>query len=252
MSHEERAKSTEKRLFSIEHGVILGMGGSSQNSNLRTFMLATLNLHPRAGGAIFLASGFTFDPTWSKRGKMASIERYHHGPAEYHFCPRCGASLELRVVKTNEPKRLVCRKCSFIFYLDPKLVAGTIFTLEGRVVLIKRGIEPSMGKWVFPGGYVDRGETVKDAAIRETKEECALDVRLGSLLGVYSYPYTTSVIVVYAAEIVGGELKAGDETVEARAFESSDIPWEELGFESTRDALQDYLKPISSPSEHRP
>ncbi len=99
-----------------------------------------------------------------------------------------------------------------------------------------------MGRWVFPGGYVDRGESVWDAAIRETEEESNLNVRLRSLLGVYSYPRSPNVIVVYAAEVVGGELKAGDESVEAKTFAPSQIPWEELAFQSTRDALKDFLR----------
>jgi ADP-ribose pyrophosphatase YjhB (NUDIX family) len=99
-----------------------------------------------------------------------------------------------------------------------------------------------MGKWVFPGGYVDRGESVRDAALRETKEESNLDVRLCSLLDVYSYPRSPNVIVVYAAEVVGGELEAGDESVEAETFAASQIPWEELAFTSTRDAVKDYIR----------
>jgi 8-oxo-dGTP diphosphatase len=165
-----------------------------------------------------------------------------HGHVEYRFCPRCGGGLERRVVKASEPKRLVCQACSFIFYQDPKVVAGTVFTLNGGIVLLKRGVEPSMGKWVFPGGYVDRGESVQDAAIRETKEESQLDVKLGALLNVYSYPRSPNVIVVYTADIVGGELAAGDESVEAEAFDPAKIPWGELAFDSTRDALQDYIK----------
>jgi ADP-ribose pyrophosphatase YjhB (NUDIX family) len=96
--------------------------------------------------------------------------------------------------------------------------------------------------WVFPGGYVDRGESVADAAIRETKEESNVDVRLLSLLNLYSYPGATSVVVVYAAEIVGGELKACDESTEARTFPFSEIPWDELAFRSTQEALRDYIQ----------
>jgi len=123
---------------------------------------------------------------------------------EYRFCPRCGGGLDRRVVKANEPKRLVCQACSFIFYQDPKVVAGTVFTLDGGIVLLKRGVEPALGKWVFPGGYVDRGESVQDAAVRETKEESQLDVKLGPLLNVYSYPRSPNVIVVYTADVIGG------------------------------------------------
>jgi len=174
---------------------------------------------------------------------MTSALHHHtHEPIEYRFCPRCGGDLEKRIVKPTEPKRLVCLNCSFIFYQDPKVVAGTIFTLDGRIVLLKRGVEPAMGKWVFPGGYVDRGESVHEAAIRETKEESQMDVKLGPLLNVYSYPRSPNIIVVYAAEAVGGELGAGDESVEARVFAPAEIPWNDLAFDSTRDALKDYIQ----------
>ncbi|MBI4488996.1 MAG: NUDIX hydrolase [Deltaproteobacteria bacterium] len=173
---------------------------------------------------------------------MPPSKGHDHAPVEYRFCPRCGGGLEGRRIKATEPERLVCQQCSFIFYLDPKVVAGTVFAIENRVVLLRRGVEPAMGKWVFPGGYVDRGESVRDAALRETKEESNLDVRLCSLLDVYSYPRSPNVIVVYAAEVVGGELEAGDESVEAETFAASQIPWEELAFTSTRDAVKDYIR----------
>jgi 8-oxo-dGTP diphosphatase len=175
---------------------------------------------------------------------MADEHHQHHahGHIEYRFCPRCGGDLDKRLVKPTEPKRLVCLNCSFIFYQDPKVVVGTIFTLNGGIVLLKRGVEPALGKWVFPGGYVDRGESVQEAAIRETKEESQIDVKLGALLNVYSYPRSPNVIIVYAAEVVGGELAAADESVEARVFAAAEIPWQHLAFDSTRDALRDYVK----------
>ena len=176
---------------------------------------------------------------------MASEKHEHlhaHGHIEYRFCPRCGGGLDKRIVKASEPKRLVCQSCSFIFYQDPKVVAGTVFTLDDGIVLLKRGVEPALGKWVFPGGYVDRGESVQDAAIRETKEESSLDVKLGPLLNVYSYPRSPNVIVVYTADVIGGELAAQDESVEATTFLPSQIPWAELAFASTKDALRDYIR----------
>lgn len=177
---------------------------------------------------------------------MASDHDQHHaqhghGHIEYRYCPKCGGGLDKRVVKANEPRRLVCQACAFIFYQDPKVVAGTVFTLEGGIVLLKRGVEPEIGKWVFPGGYVDRGESVRDAAVRETKEESQLDVKLGPLLNVYSYPRSANVIVVYTAEVVGGVLTAADESTDARIFSPNEIPWDDLAFASTRDAINDYL-----------
>ena len=167
---------------------------------------------------------------------------YAHSHIEYRYCPKCGGGLDKKIVKSNEPRRLVCQACAFIFYQDPKVVAGTVFTLNGGIVLLKRGVEPAMGKWVFPSGYVDRGESVQDAAVRETKEECLLDVRLGPLLNVYSYPRSPNVIVVYTAEVIGGTLTAADESTEAEVFAVNAVPSDELAFDSTKDALNDYIR----------
>jgi ADP-ribose pyrophosphatase YjhB (NUDIX family) len=161
----------------------------------------------------------------------------------YRFCPVCGHALEPRVLKPAEPKRLVCTNpsCGFVFYLDPKIAVGTIIQLPQGIVLVRRAIEPGYGKWVFPGGYVDRGEEITLAAIREAKEESGLDVRLDRLINIYSYAGRTPIVVVYAASYLGGELMVDDEGLEAKAFEPEVIPWDELAFRSTYEALGDYL-----------
>jgi 8-oxo-dGTP diphosphatase len=161
----------------------------------------------------------------------------------YRFCPACGGTLESRLIKAGDPARLVCTRCEFVFYLDPKLAVGTIIRDEhDRVVLVRRAIEPGYGKWVFPGGYVDRGEPLQAAAVREAREETGLEVRLDGLVDIYSYAGTIPVIVVYAATMVGGCLGCDDEGLEARFFEAGEIPWEELAFRSTREALRRFLQ----------
>ena len=162
----------------------------------------------------------------------------------YRFCPVCGQALEPRVLKSTEPKRLVCvsPSCGFVFYLDPKIAVGTVIRMtDGRIVLVRRAIEPGYGKWVFPGGYVDRGEEIRLAAIREAREESGLDVRLDHLINIYSYAGRTPIIVVYAATCLGGELAVDEEGLEVRAFETAAIPWHDLAFRSTQEALREYL-----------
>src|SRR5687768_1189554 len=131
-------------------------------------------------------------------------------PTDYRFCPRCGGALAARMLKEGEPARLVCGACEFIFYLDPKVAACTICMVNGGIVLSRRSIEPQLGKWVFPGGFVDRGEAVSAAAVRETLEEVNLRVSLTGILDVYSFPGSEVVVVVYAGEVIGGELMACD------------------------------------------
>jgi 8-oxo-dGTP diphosphatase len=169
----------------------------------------------------------------------------HDDTPAYRFCPVCGSPLEPRVLKITEPKRLVCTNtaCGFVFYLDPKIAVGTIIRVaSGRIVLVKRAIEPGYGKWVFPGGYVDRGEEITLAALREAKEEAGLDVRLDHLINIYSYAGRAPVIVVYAATMISGDLAVDDEGLEAREFSLDEIPWDDLAFRSTREALRDYIE----------
>ena len=166
----------------------------------------------------------------------------HDEASAFRFCPRCGGALEPRVIKAGEPARLVCAQCGFVFYLDPKIAVGTIIrTAESRLVLVRRAIEPGYGKWVFPGGYVDRGEPLTKAAVREAREECGLDVRLDGLVNIYSYPGRAPVIVVYAATAVGGTLSIDEEGLEIAEFDSVAIPWDDLAFRSTSEGLRDYL-----------
>lgn len=174
----------------------------------------------------------------------------HDETTGYRFCLRCGHAAERRQLKPGEPDRLVCTSCGFIFYIDPKIAVGTIVRTArdpNRLVLVRRAIEPGYGKWVFPGGYVDRGEALSAAAVREAREECGLIVRLDGLVNVYSYAGRTPIIIVYAATAVGGVLAHDDECLETAEFDRADIPWDDLAFQSTTDGLRDYLAGLLHP-----
>ena len=146
------------------------------------------------------------------------------------------------MIKAGEPERLVCEECDFIFYQGPKLVAATIFEFDGGIVLTQRAIEPGYGKWTFPGGFVERGERAEEAAEREALEEAGVELKVGEIIGLYSYGDQIPVIVVFSGRVTGGELTALDETMAVRVFRRDSLPWTKMAFPSTEQALKDYLR----------
>lgn len=181
---------------------------------------------------------------WDRPAPALPHQHLVDDPESYRFCPKCSDHLETRLIKNGEPARKICRSCQFILYFNPKVAAGTICLLENKLLLLQRAIEPGYGKWVFPGGYVDRGETLEAAALREAREEANVDVRLDRLLKAYSYPGRAVVIVVFVGTVVGGEPMARDEALDLRAVSPRDIPWDHLAFPSTRDALRDFTESL--------
>lgn len=165
----------------------------------------------------------------------------HLTPETVRFCPLCGSGLERRPVGPDRRPEMVCGGCEFVYYLDQKVVAGTVPMQDGRILLTRRAIHPAHGKWTFPGGYVDWGESVDAAALRETREETGLTVELGGLVGVYSYERSPVVIVVYEARVLGGTLTLCHENDRLEWVTPAEIPWEELAFPSTMEALRDVL-----------
>src|SRR5262245_2461294 len=162
-------------------------------------------------------------------------------PDRIRFCPLCGHRLERRPIPPDGRIESVCARCDFIYYLHSKVVAGTIPGEDGRILLTRRAIHPAHGKWTFPGGYVDWSEPVDDAAIRETYEETGLKVALDGLVGVYSYPSTPVVVIVYRAQVTSGAITLCHENDRVEWVEPEAIPWGELAFPSTTAALRDYL-----------
>jgi ADP-ribose pyrophosphatase YjhB (NUDIX family) len=164
------------------------------------------------------------------------------GPESYKFCPLCGGDLKNRLLKAGDPERLVCIACGFVFYIDPKLAVLALVPYGGGLVMVRRAIEPGYGLWVVPGGFVDVGEKVEEAVVRETREEASLNVQVVRLLNVHSYRHSRTVVLSFITEYLSGELTAGDEELEARVFSREEIPWEQIAFRSTADAVKEYLQ----------
>ena len=109
---------------------------------------------------------------------------------------------------------------------------------DGRIWLLRRTLHAGAGRWTFPGGFVEIGESVEDAARRETREEMEIDIELGGLVGVYSRAQERTVLVVFAARALGIPRET-EEASEVRAFAPGELPWDELAFWSTERALRD-------------
>jgi len=163
-------------------------------------------------------------------------------PETLRYCPICGSRLSPKLIPPDQKAQMICGECDFVFYLNPKLVAGTLSIIDDRVLLIRRAIEPGFGKWTFPGGFVEWGEPVEAAAIRETREEVNIEVALDALHGIYSYSGMPVVIVVYRARLVSGSPSTGSEVQEVRLVAPEEIPWSDLAFPSTEHVLKDWVK----------
>ena len=141
--------------------------------------------------------------------------------------------------------RPTCPACGFVFYLNPVVGAGALVETEGRVVLVRRGVEPKIGYWSLPSGYVEADELAEDAAVREMEEETGLEIEIDDLLGVYSFGSEpqTGVLILYSAHAVGGQLRAGDDAQEVRTFAPADMPPDDqIAFRTHLQALRDWRR----------
>jgi ADP-ribose pyrophosphatase YjhB (NUDIX family) len=159
-----------------------------------------------------------------------------------NYCVRCGARLVLGSVPDDHRDRHSCASCGYIAYLNPRIVVTTIpVTQSGELVLLRRAIEPGLGLWAQPGGYLEADETAIQGARRETLEETGLVVEPTTIVGIYSRPQAAIVVVAYEARIVGGEMTTTPEALEVRVVAPDEIPWPEIAFNTTTWALRDWL-----------
>jgi len=155
--------------------------------------------------------------------------------SEIRFCLKCASPLEDRMIEGRI--RQGCTACDFVFYRDPKPVAGVLALKDSKLLLIQRGNEPKHGFWSFPTGFIDIGDTPQETAIREAQEEANVEIQLHRLLGVYSNAPRTVVLIVYVGAIVSGEPKGGAEALDARLFDPQSLP--ELAFDHDYRILAD-------------
>lgn len=162
---------------------------------------------------------------------------FSSAPEEIAYCPRCATPLVTHLVG-DKPRR-VCPECGYIHFTDPKVGVGVLVAHEGKILLVRRTMNPERGKWSIPAGFLDHGDDPQATAIRETLEETNLHVAIEELLDVYHNPPQqggASIFILYRARLLGGQLRPGDDADAAAFFAPDELP--EIAFASTRAAIQ--------------
>jgi ADP-ribose pyrophosphatase YjhB (NUDIX family) len=158
-----------------------------------------------------------------------------------NFCSNCGSRVVLKVPQDDFLPRHVCENCGTIHYLNPKVVVGSVPEYQGRILLCKRGIEPRLGFWTIPAGFMENGETLEEGAAREAREEALIDVEIGSLLALANVRHAEQVHVFFRARMRTAHFGVTHESLEVRLVTEAEIPWDDLAFPSTEFALRSFL-----------
>ena len=158
------------------------------------------------------------------------------------FCSECGSgSLSWRVPDGDTAPRDVCDACGAIHYRNPKIVVGCLATHGDEVLLCRRAIEPRLGLWTLPAGFMENGETIAAGAMRETLEEANARVDVGELYTVISLPSISQVYMMFRSRLLDLDFGPGTESLEVRLFDESEIPWAELAFRTIARTLRNFF-----------
>jgi ADP-ribose pyrophosphatase YjhB (NUDIX family) len=160
------------------------------------------------------------------------------------FCPACGQSVEMKVPEGDHLPRAVCTACGTIHYENPRIIAGCVIEVDGKILMCKRAIEPRHGFWTIPAGFMENGESVQQGAAREAMEEALAHVQIGSLLAIVSVLRAHQVHIMFRARLdpAHPQFGIGPESLESRLYAESEIPWPEVAFLSVEFTLRRYLE----------
>lgn len=157
------------------------------------------------------------------------------------FCSNCGNTVVVRIPPGDDKPRHVCDDCGSIHYRNPLMVIGAIPEWEDRILLCRRAIEPRLGFWTLPAGFMELDETAGAAAIRETLEEANARIELGDLYTMLSVPHANQVHIFYRARLLDLDFGPGTESLEVALFRENEIPWHDLAFRTISMTLEHYF-----------
>jgi ADP-ribose pyrophosphatase YjhB (NUDIX family) len=159
-----------------------------------------------------------------------------------NFCSNCGGRIEHVIPALDDRQRAVCKKCNIIHYENPKMVVGCIPEKENRVLLCRRAIEPRIGQWTLPAGYLENGETVAMGACRETMEEARAKVSLIAPYAMYNLTFVDQIYLFFRAQLVNEDFGPGPESSEVKLFKEKEVPWDKIAFTVVQETLRQFFK----------
>ncbi|HEU0186275.1 MAG TPA: NUDIX hydrolase [Gallionellaceae bacterium] len=158
------------------------------------------------------------------------------------YCSECGAPVMLRTPQDDSRERYVCTSCATVHYQNPKVIVGAIPEWEdGRILLCRRAIEPRIGLWTLPAGFMENNETTPQGAARETMEEANAEVDVGELYSFYNLAYINQVYMLFRARLLNLNFHPGVESLEVALFAEHEIPWDKLAFRAVKMTLEQYF-----------
>lgn len=158
------------------------------------------------------------------------------------FCSNCGSTVVFRTPPGDTLPRHVCDDCGEIHYVNPKIVVGAIPEWEDRILLCRRAIEPRLGYWTLPAGFMENAETTAAAAARETLEEACARIAVGEMFSLINVPHISQVHIVYRAQLLDLDFKPGEESLEVALFAEDEIPWNDIAFRTISLTLRRYYE----------
>ena len=159
-----------------------------------------------------------------------------------NYCSHCGHPVQQQIPPGDNRLRHVCSQCHQVHYQNPRIVAGCLPVWQQQVLLCRRAIAPRQGYWTLPAGFMENGETVQQAAIRETLEEACARVDQLQLYSLFDLPHISQVYMLFRAELCDLDFAPGTESLEVRLFDEAQIPWQELAFPTIGRTLECYFE----------
>jgi ADP-ribose pyrophosphatase YjhB (NUDIX family) len=158
-----------------------------------------------------------------------------------NYCSHCGAGVGVLIPPGDNRPRHVCTRCGTVHYRNPKIVVGCIPEWDDRILLCRRAIEPRLGLWTLPAGFMEEGETTLDGAARETLEEANARVAIGPLYSLFNLPHIDQVYMLFRGRLLDLDFSPGEESLEVRLFAEPEIPWGALAFPVVGETLRLYF-----------